>query len=61
MHGKSSESGAGRRGRWNRRSLLIGFLSLSAWLSLKKSGPAKSDAGKAVLAGGWILKKSDLT
>lgn len=46
---------------WRRRSLLLSLLGLGAWLSLKKSAPYDPQTDKTVLAGGWVLKKSDLT
>ena len=52
---------APNRRMWRRRSLLIGLLGLGAWLSFRKSTPHVRQADKTVLAGGWVLKQSDLT
>ena len=46
---------------WRRRSLLISLLGLGAWLSFRKSTPPVLQPDKTVLAGGWVLKQSDLT
>lgn len=48
------------RRKWSRRHLLLGFLSLGAWLSMRKGVSAKPADEKTITVGGWILKKSDL-
>jgi hypothetical protein len=54
-------TGTPDRRLWRRRSLLISLLGLGAWLAFKKSLPVGLQADKTVLAGGWVLKQSDLT
>jgi hypothetical protein len=48
------------RRKWSRRHLLLSLLSLGAWLSMRKGAQASQCSKETVIAGGWLLKKSDL-
>lgn len=58
---KSGTGIAVSRSRWNRRGLLMGIFTLGAWLAFRKSAIATPADDKTVMAGGWVLKKSDLS
>lgn len=49
--------------KFSRRRLLLSFLTLAAFLTLKRGGKSSvtGDGEDTVIAGRWLLKKSDLS